>query len=89
MRRRDFIKGITVSTAWPLVARAQPANVPVVTLINARRVDAAAWSRLMRSSASASTTSKLAALRVLDERLDARPQDHARTGYRRVIVRRH
>jgi hypothetical protein len=32
---------------------------------------------------------ELAALRVLDERLDARPQDHARTGYRRVIVRRH
>jgi hypothetical protein len=24
MRRRDFIKGISVWTAWPLAARAQP-----------------------------------------------------------------
>jgi len=30
MRRRDFIKGITVSTAWPLVARAQQPGKPVI-----------------------------------------------------------
>ena len=30
MRRRDFIKGITVSTAWPLVARAQQPEKPVI-----------------------------------------------------------
>jgi putative ABC transport system substrate-binding protein len=30
MRRRDFIKGITVSTAWPLVARAQQPDKPVI-----------------------------------------------------------
>jgi putative tryptophan/tyrosine transport system substrate-binding protein len=42
MRRRDFIKAITVSAAWPLATRAQPtATVPVVTLINARKVVAA------------------------------------------------
>jgi putative ABC transport system substrate-binding protein len=30
MRRRDFMKGITVSTAWPLVARAQQGEKPVI-----------------------------------------------------------
>ena len=45
MRRRDFIKVIAgFATAWPLAAQAQQsaANVPVVTLINARKADAAA-----------------------------------------------
>jgi putative ABC transport system substrate-binding protein len=43
MRRRDFINGVTSSAiAWPLAARAQLRSkaIPVVTLINARRVDA-------------------------------------------------
>jgi len=43
MRRRDFITlfgGILV--AWPLPARAQPiTNVPVITVVNARKADAA------------------------------------------------
>src|SRR5262249_28686367 len=30
MRRRDFIKGIAVSSTWPLAARAQQAAMPVV-----------------------------------------------------------
>jgi putative ABC transport system substrate-binding protein len=43
MRRRDFIKVIAgFATAWPLASQAQPAaNVPVITLINARKADAA------------------------------------------------
>jgi putative ABC transport system substrate-binding protein len=44
MRRREFIALFCSATAtWPLVARAQQsaANMPVVTLINARRADAA------------------------------------------------
>jgi len=42
MRRRDFIKVIVGSAAtWPLAARAQQPTMPVITLINARRVDAA------------------------------------------------
>jgi len=30
MRRRDFIKGIAVSSTWPLAARAQQAAMPAV-----------------------------------------------------------
>ena len=43
MRRRHFIKVIAgFATAWPLASQAQPAaNVPVITLINARKADAA------------------------------------------------
>jgi hypothetical protein len=43
MRRRNFIAGLASATAaWPVTARAQQpaANVPVITLINARRADA-------------------------------------------------
>ena len=41
MRRRKFLQGIAAFAAWPLTSRAQQAVMPVVTLINARRVDAA------------------------------------------------
>src|SRR6516162_7946648 len=30
MRRRDFIKGITVSATWPIAARAQQPVIPVI-----------------------------------------------------------
>jgi hypothetical protein len=44
MRRRDFIALFAGTAAtWPLAARAQQsaANIPVVTLINARKADVA------------------------------------------------
>ena len=44
MRRREFLALLcNASAIWPLAARAQQpaANLPVVTLINARRADAA------------------------------------------------
>jgi putative ABC transport system substrate-binding protein len=40
MRRRDFIKGIAVSTTWPLAARAQQPAMPVVALVNLRSAEA-------------------------------------------------
>jgi putative ABC transport system substrate-binding protein len=44
MRRRDFIAMLGgMATSWPLAGLAQPAaNLPVVTVINARKADAAA-----------------------------------------------
>ena len=43
MRRREFIALVgSAAVAWPIAARAQPtANVPVITVINARKADAA------------------------------------------------
>jgi putative ABC transport system substrate-binding protein len=35
MRRRDFIKGITVSTTWPLAVRAQQPAIPLIGLLSA------------------------------------------------------
>jgi len=40
MRRRDFVKGIAVSSAWPLAARAQQAAMPVVAFFSGRSADA-------------------------------------------------
>jgi putative ABC transport system substrate-binding protein len=40
MRRRDFIKGIAVSTTWPLAARAQQPALPVVAMVNLRSAEA-------------------------------------------------
>src|SRR5215469_7276900 len=39
MRRRDFIKAITVSAAWPLAARAQQTTVPVVGFLHGGLAD--------------------------------------------------
>ena len=36
MRRRDFIKAITASTAWPLTVRAQQPVIPVIGFLNSR-----------------------------------------------------
>jgi ABC-type uncharacterized transport system substrate-binding protein len=39
MRRRDFIKGIAVSTTWPIAARAQQPAMPTVGVLDPRLPD--------------------------------------------------
>src|SRR6516165_775448 len=36
MRRRDFVKGIAVSSVWPLAAQAQQRSMPVIGFLNGR-----------------------------------------------------
>jgi putative ABC transport system substrate-binding protein len=46
MRRRDFIQGIAVSSAWPLVARAQQPSMPVVGVLSGEWPNAVTADRL-------------------------------------------
>jgi hypothetical protein len=64
------------------------ASVTMGTPANFRclnNVATSAWSRLIRSSASANNV-ELSSLRAAKERLDGRPEDHARARYPRVRV---
>jgi len=40
VKRREFIAGIGSTAAWPLAARAQPAPVPIIGVLNGRQHDA-------------------------------------------------
>jgi hypothetical protein len=42
MRRREFIAGIGSAAAWPMVARAQQTQLPVVAFVNGGSADGAA-----------------------------------------------
>src|SRR3974377_1084686 len=46
MRRRDFIQGIAVSSAWPLVARPRQPAMPVVGVLSAEWPNAVTADRL-------------------------------------------
>src|SRR3974377_673862 len=46
MRRRDFIQGIAVSSAWPRAARAQQPSMPVVGVLSAEWPNAVTADRL-------------------------------------------
>jgi putative tryptophan/tyrosine transport system substrate-binding protein len=46
MRRRDFIQGIAISSAWPRAARAQQAAMPVVGVLSAEWPNAVTADRL-------------------------------------------
>ena len=46
MRRRDFIQGIAISSAWPLAARAQQSAMPVVGVLSAEWPNAVTADRL-------------------------------------------
>jgi putative tryptophan/tyrosine transport system substrate-binding protein len=39
MRRRDFIKGIAGSVAWPLTVRAQQVAIPVIGFLSSESLD--------------------------------------------------
>jgi putative tryptophan/tyrosine transport system substrate-binding protein len=42
MRRREFIKAIAFSAAWPLAAQAQPSNIPTIGFLSARSAEESA-----------------------------------------------
>ena len=46
MRRRDFIQGIAISSAWPLAARAQQSAMPVVGVLSPEWPNAVTADRL-------------------------------------------
>ena len=46
LRRRDFIQGIAISSAWPLAARAQQSAMPVVGVLSAEWPNAVTADRL-------------------------------------------
>src|SRR5690349_11877788 len=89
MRRRDFIKVMGVSVAWPLVARAQePARLPVIGILAPHLLDPAfpAFGKQLRELGYEDGRTVRLLIRSADTKLEQLPQLAAELVHAKVDV---